>query len=239
MGATKTDQLAQETPGTNGLRTGPGARGRRAMFEALLLGQLPALTCRARSLEVSAAAAEDLVQDTIERALLNCDRFTLGTNMYSWLMQIMKNLFIDRRRARPRLAEVEELDWYPASVPDLEPPLPWQLVTFGEALQALDQLEEPLRGTFVLACLSGWSYRRVADRLGVPVATVGTRLLRARGHLRALLQAQLTETDGVWSRRAAPEPRSAVPEMVPPAPPPPRQRRRTPDRSRATTLAAH
>src|SRR4051794_10765783 len=98
MRATKIDQRARQTPDPNDLRTAPGARGRRAMFEALLLGQLPALTGRARSLERSEAAADDLVQDTIERALLHCEKFVMGTSLYSWLMQIMRNLFIDRYR---------------------------------------------------------------------------------------------------------------------------------------------
>jgi RNA polymerase sigma-70 factor (ECF subfamily) len=233
MRATKIDQRARQTPDPNDLRTAPGARGRRAMFEALLLGQLPALTGRARSLERSEAAADDLVQDTIERALLHCEKFVMGTSLYSWLMQIMRNLFIDRYRARPRLASVEELDWHPVSVPEPEPVLPWQLVSFGEALEALDRLEEPLRSTFVLACLSGWSYRRVAERLGVPVATVGTRLLRARGHLRTVLMARLIQNEGEWLRPSAPAP--AQPST---APPPPR-RRGAPDRGRALAVAAH
>jgi RNA polymerase sigma-70 factor, ECF subfamily len=197
MRAIKTDHRASHA-GNAG--TPVAARGRDTAFETLLLGELPSLTARARALEGSDAAAEDLVQDTIERALLHAGKFVLGTNLHSWLMQIMRNLFIDRYRARVRFTGLEVLESKPESEPEPEPTHPWQLVSFAEALEALDQLGEPLRGTFVLACLSGWSYRRIATRLGVPLATVGTRLLRARGHLRALLVARLVEKDGEWRR---------------------------------------
>src|SRR4051812_28592691 len=86
--AGKVDQFAEQTSIVRELRTQPSAEG-RAGFEALLLGQLPALMGRARSLENSDAAAQDLVQDTIERALIHRDSFELGTSLSGWLMQIM------------------------------------------------------------------------------------------------------------------------------------------------------
>jgi RNA polymerase sigma-70 factor (ECF subfamily) len=201
MRANKTDQSAEQVAGVRGRRGGGGGRG---VFEAMLLGQLPALMGRARSFESSEAAAQDLVQDTLERALVHSDRFVLGTCLSGWLMQIMRNLFIDRYRARPRVTGIEALDWLPVSAQDPESVQPWQLVSLAEMLEALEDIDEPLRRTFVLACLSGWSYRRVSVRLGVPVATVGTRILRVRGHLRARLLARLCERDGEWRRLPAP-----------------------------------
>src|SRR5262245_1951288 len=56
------------------------------------------LFARAMQMEASRAAADDLVQDTIERALASSDRFKPGTNLRGWLLTIMTHLFIDRRR---------------------------------------------------------------------------------------------------------------------------------------------
>jgi RNA polymerase sigma-70 factor, ECF subfamily len=133
------------------------------------------------------ADAQDLVQDTLERGLRKSGLHTYGS-LRTWLFHIMRNLFIDRcRRARPSQPGVELL-----AIPAESTTIPrWALVSdeaLSEAIAALDPIN---REVFVLKEQERHSYLQISDRLGIPVATVGTRLLRARRKLRAILSNQL------------------------------------------------
>jgi RNA polymerase sigma-70 factor (ECF subfamily) len=127
------------------------------------------------------AEAHDLVQDTFERAFRGIDGFKPGTNARAWLATILTRLFIDRvRRARIiQLVEFQPDDL--AAEPELH-------VSPEQVLAAIAQLDNDLRQVIELHDLEGLRYREVAEQIGVPTSTVGTRLMRARAQLRQLLE---------------------------------------------------
>jgi RNA polymerase sigma-70 factor (ECF subfamily) len=154
-------------------------------FSQQLLRQLPSLHARARFLERGEPAADDLVQDTVERALRKSQRFVRGTDLRRWLLVIMQNLFTDRWRERSRkLSQTTVLPDVPAlpesNVGAADAPARSELATLEDIRRALVALDEPLRTAFELRFFQRLSYQEVAARTGVPVATVGTRILRAR-----------------------------------------------------------
>lgn len=137
--------------------------------------------CRSR------ADAGDLVQDTFERALRRRAQYEPGTNLRAWLCTILHHLFLDRCRARSRGPTHANLDdvVLPAPEPAREPA--WATLTRDDVLAALARLDPDFRSVYQLHTLDGMPYTEIAARLGIPKATVGTRLARARRKLRDLL----------------------------------------------------
>jgi RNA polymerase sigma-70 factor, ECF subfamily len=133
--------------------------------------------------------ARDLVQDTFECGLRDFWQLRPGSNIRGWLCTILYHRFMDRCRARtrePQPTPIEEV----AEVHAVEEPLPaeaWERVTFEDLLHALERLEEPFRAVYRLAAIERRPYKEISQQLGIPLATVGTRLLRARAKLKALL----------------------------------------------------
>jgi RNA polymerase sigma-70 factor (ECF subfamily) len=135
----------------------------------------------------SRADAGDLVQDTYEKALRRRAQYEPGTNLQAWLCTILHHLFIDRCRARsrgPAHAPLEEVV-LPAPEPASEPA--WAALTRDDVVAAVARLEPDFRRVYELHTLEGVPYQEIAARLGIPKATVGTRLARARRKLRDLL----------------------------------------------------
>jgi RNA polymerase sigma-70 factor (ECF subfamily) len=153
------------------------------------------LLLEAGRLTRNAADAQDLLQDTLERGLRKGERFTYGS-LRAWLMHIMRNLFIDRCRSRRTAqANVDLL-----SLADESPPAPlpaWATVTDAELEAAVAALDPSARSVVVLREREGLSYAEIAQRLSIPPATVGTRLLRARRRLRELLEPTSAGSEGV------------------------------------------
>ena len=140
------------------------------------------------------AEASDLVQDTFERALRSRDRLRPGSNLRAWLLTILRNLFIDkcRRGAREPRSELklELIDSaFALPAPEAEPR--WASITGAHLREAVDKLSEDFRSVYLMHALEGRSYAEISTRLGIPGATVGTRLIRARRKLKALLQVHL------------------------------------------------
>jgi RNA polymerase sigma-70 factor, ECF subfamily len=177
-------------------------------FEPLVRPHLNELFVRALRFERSPVDACDLVQDTLERGLRHFEQFRPGTNIRVWLFTIMFHLFIDRcrRRSHEQLLERVEAEELPAPEPDEGNP--WDGINDAQLRRALSQLESPFREIVELHCENRCSYREISERLSIPLGTVGTRLLRARRKLRALLE-----------REAAPAPVSYLPtaDRHPPA----------------------
>ena len=100
----------------------------------------------------------------------------------------MKNLFIDRVRAKASAPVQVELDAAPPAVaPPVEDAAWWDALTAADIRAAATQLAPELRDAFERFAFEGQSYKQIAAAMGVPVATVGTRVLRARRQLRGLL----------------------------------------------------
>ncbi|HVJ20627.1 MAG TPA: RNA polymerase sigma factor [Polyangiaceae bacterium] len=157
-------------------------------LRALLAAELPRLELRARRLAMSPADAEDLVQDTIERALCFEPSFVLGTNLRAWLLSILQSVFVTRyrrrRRERTALARVASdvgVDLLPQP---LFVPLPLSRATRA----ALQSLPPAFQEVIDLVDLHEHSYKEAALVLGVPVGTVMSRLFRARRLLAARLE---------------------------------------------------
>jgi RNA polymerase sigma-70 factor (ECF subfamily) len=145
----------------------------------------------ARRLMPNASDAQDLVQDTFERAVRAFPTFRPGTNLRAWLYTIMVRRSRDHfRRARVRTVAAVEPDTLPAPA-DEETEVPWARITPQDFRAVLPGLKPAFREVFELHEVHHLPYQDIAVRLGVPVNTVATRLRRAREKLRKLLTAEL------------------------------------------------
>ncbi len=151
--------------------------------ENLLLPWVPRLRRYARALAGNRDDADDLVQDTLERAWTKSALWRGVTDMRAWLFGMMHNLHVDGVR-RPRLHTVAQDEDTPET-----PAAPTQ----GDRLAVLDlqasleQLPVEQREILLLVALEDMSYAEVAQTLGVPIGTVMSRLSRGRERLRSLM----------------------------------------------------
>ncbi|MFP2908831.1 RNA polymerase sigma factor [Pyxidicoccus sp. 3LFB2] len=162
-------------------------------FAAFAREHEAALHATAMRLCGNATDARDLVQDTFERGLRNLSRYKVGTDGRAWLTAILTNLFFDRCRSRKRenRADVsaEDLEERIAA-PEVEAAPAWASITPEQLREALDKIPEEFRTVYRMHALENRSYVEISERLGIPKATVGTRLIRARRKLKELLMPQ-------------------------------------------------
>lgn len=152
----------------------------------------PDLFRHARRLMGNDSDAHDLVHDTVERALRSIEQFEQGTNLRAWLYTIMVRRARDQFRARRAREFVPvALDDLPATPQSDDPPAPWRSISDQQLQAALQRLPEAFREVFELHAFGHLAYADIAARLDIPVATVGTRLKRARDRLRDLLERDL------------------------------------------------
>ena len=145
---------------------------------------IPALRRYARALARDADIADDLVQDTLVRALRS-ERLFLGGDVRSWLYTILTNLNKNRRRSLARRPQFMPLL-------DNNPDASGTEAEGRDIARALASLVEEQRSVLLLVMLEGLSYREVADIQGVPIGTVMSRLARARAHVKASLEGERT-----------------------------------------------
>ena len=170
--------------------------GAHPRFHEVARQHEPVLRGLAMRLTGNPADAGDLVQDTFERALRAFDRLPRDANVRAWLIAILHNLFIDhcrRVRRQPRMAELGPD--IPAHAPDPAPPK-WTSVSPEQVRAALDRLDPQFRRVYEMHALEGRSYQEIAESLGLPKNTVGTRLIRARKKLKALLEGKEDDDGG-------------------------------------------
>ena len=149
-----------------------------------LLGAVPNLRAFAISLCGNIDRADDLVQETLLRALANIGSFQPGTNMSAWLFTILRNLFHSEYRKRRR--EVEDSDGSYAERMKSQPEQTGH-VEFAEFRQALAKLPPDQREALILVGASGFSYEEAAEICGCAVGTIKSRVNRARTRLADLL----------------------------------------------------
>jgi RNA polymerase sigma-70 factor (ECF subfamily) len=160
------------------------------MDEAKRLVELiPRLRRYARALVGERSGADDLVQDTMERAWTKLHLYRRGTDLRAWLFTVMHNVHVNRVRAeRPS-------DPLGDDMPELA-----QRGTQSDALmvrdldRAIARLPADQRAVLLLVTLEEMSYDEVARTLGIPIGTVMSRLSRAREKLRAMMLGQLPST---------------------------------------------
>jgi RNA polymerase sigma-70 factor (ECF subfamily) len=149
-----------------------------------MIGDLPhhvsGLRRYALALTGSRYEAEDLVQETLTRALGAASGFRKVGNLRGWLFSIMHNAFISSMRRRR--ASEQELD---DSLPELrQPPRQLDRLEVRDVLAALSRLPEAQRAALVLIALEDFSYADAARVLEIPIGTLMSRLARGREALR-------------------------------------------------------
>jgi len=148
-----------------------------------LLTWVPRLRRYARALAGNRDDADDLVQDTLERAWSRAALWRGVTDMRGWLFSIMHNLHVDGVR-RPRLA-TQAID---DDTPELATaPTQGERLAVLDLQAALDQLPIEQKEIVLLVALEDMAYADVAKTLGIPIGTVMSRLSRGRERLRALM----------------------------------------------------
>ncbi len=162
-----------------------------------ILATVPSLRAFAVSLCGNIDRADDLVQETLTRALANIDSFRPGTNMAAWLFTILRNQF--RSEYRKRRREVEDAEGTHAA--SLQAPAEQiARVEFEELRQALAKLPDDQREALILVGASGFSYEEAANICGCAVGTIKSRVNRARTHLATLMhlnEEEVSERVGV------------------------------------------
>ncbi len=158
-----------------------------------MLAAVPSLRAFAISLSGNVDRADDLVQETLMRAIANIGSFQPGTNMSAWLFTILRNLFRSEYRKRKR--EVEDSDGSYAETLKSHPEQHGR-VEFEEFRQALDKLPEDQREALILVGASGFSYEEASEICGCAVGTIKSRVNRARTRLAQLLQIENVDDFG-------------------------------------------
>src|SRR5688572_17931217 len=167
-------------------------------FEREALTHLPALLAVSSRLTRSSSEAEDLVQDTLLKALRAREHFMPGSNMRAWLLRILTNTFINRyRRGGLERSVLDGPDADPladgwvgaATMEAMRDPESGALrsILEKEIVHALDELPEEFRLAVVLSDVEELSYREIADIMGCPIGTVMSRLHRGRRLLKKRL----------------------------------------------------
>jgi len=162
------------------------AEGTAEGFSAALVEALPMLRAFARSLCGNRAQADDLVQETIVRALTNAEKYQPGTNLNAWLVTILRNHFYSEGRKRRR--EVEDADGSIAGRLS-EAPRQEGRIAMNEFVAALSKIPDEQREALILIGASGFSYEEAARICDVRVGTIKSRVSRARARLEDMLNA--------------------------------------------------
>jgi RNA polymerase sigma-70 factor (ECF subfamily) len=149
-----------------------------------MLAAVPGLRAFAISLSGNVDRADDLVQETLLRAVSNIDSFQPGSHMSAWLITILRNLF--RTEYRKRRREVEDADGRHVDSLKSPPEQPGR-VEFEEFRVALAKLPSGQREALLLVGASGFSYEEAAAICESAVGTIKSRVYRARTRLSKLL----------------------------------------------------
>jgi RNA polymerase sigma-70 factor (ECF subfamily) len=158
-----------------------------------VLAAVPSLRAFAISLCGNVDRADDLVQETLLRALANIDSFEPGTNMSAWLFTILRNHF--RSEYRKRRREVEDGDGSYAESLKSHPEQHGR-VEFEEFRAALAKLPPDQREALILVGASGFSYEEAAKICGCAVGTIKSRVNRARTRLAEIMSIESVDDFG-------------------------------------------
>src|SRR5262252_3177982 len=171
-------------------------------FHEQLKAILPRLRVYALSLTRDRDAADDLVHDTVVKALTGRASFEPGTNLSAWVFRIQRNEFISGlRRLRPAVP-LDETICNALSHPAHQD----RGLVMQEFLNAFGKLSPGQREALVLAVVDGQSYEQIAQHAGVSVGTIKSRISRARDMLERLLLGEEDRTEERPAELQAPEP---------------------------------
>ncbi|HUH36893.1 MAG TPA: RNA polymerase sigma factor [Spongiibacteraceae bacterium] len=139
----------------------------------------------AHKLTRNASDADDLLQNTLLKAIEKRQQFQADSSLFSWTAKIMFNQFVSNYRKKARYETQYDPDWYIAreiSEPDQEPS-----AELANALAAMQRLSADHREILTLIGINGMRYAEVSELLAIPVGTVRSRLSRARESLHAAM----------------------------------------------------
>lgn len=188
-------------------------------FGRLLEKEIPRLRRYGFALTRDISRADDLVQDTLERAIAKQGFWQRGTNLRAWLFTIMHNQNVNtvRRSVREGITvEIDDDNWPVLSAAANDPS---SGLSLRDLDRALAQVPEQQRQALLLIGLEGISYEEAAAILDVPIGTVRSRLSRGRTSLRNLMERSdgVEFTNGAAVPSAAPTYRRLVPGLEPKA----------------------
>lgn len=152
-------------------------------FEARIAEYIPRLRRYARVLTGDAGAADDLVQDTLERSWSRLHLWQPGTDLRAWLFTIMHNVYLNGRRRRALEGCGDGLE--PATAAAQE-----QQLELRDLTRALARLPADYREILLLVAVEGMRYAQIAEVLNLPLGTVMSRLSRARAQLHTLMSGE-------------------------------------------------
>ena len=158
-------------------------------FKSRLVGLQSNLLNFAYQLTSNREAAQDLLQDTTLKALDNEDKYVDNTNFKGWIFTIMRNIFINNYRQTVRQATVVDKteDLYHLNISqDSGLTTPEGSYAVKEISQALNSFSDEYRVPFNMY-VAGYKYHEIADKLGLPLGTVKSRIFFARKRLRSEL----------------------------------------------------
>ncbi len=159
-------------------------------FNHRIVGLQPTLKLYTRRFTIDKEESEDLLQDTIVKALSNKDKFTQNTNFKAWLYTIMKNTFINkyRREAKARTQLDNTKDFYYLNVADKHTfNSPDTKFEYGEILDMMKELKDIYLIPFKMY-FQGFKYHEISDKMNIPLGTVKTRIFYARQYLKSRIE---------------------------------------------------
>jgi RNA polymerase sigma-70 factor (ECF subfamily) len=167
-----------------------------------VLACVPNLQRFARHLTQGEEPVEDVVQETVTRALGSLDRYRPTGDIKAWLFTIMKNYVRDLRRKARKMATISldhtsDVDTRSASAPQID------RLMLRELADAIGRLPDDQRAVLLQVSIDPSSYESASAALGIPVGTVRSRLFRARNSLHRLLADGRPDKRGRGARPAA------------------------------------
>jgi RNA polymerase sigma-70 factor (ECF subfamily) len=172
----------------------PSNHAKSETFEELALPLLVSLYNHACWLTRDRSEAEDVVQETLSKALRAFSSFQPSTNFKAWIFCILRNTFLTSRTgisaSRTVFLEDQGSAWETATADPSPEEIVIRLDNLAALEAALDQLAPPLREVLLLCDVEEMKYKDIALVLGVPIGTVMSRIARSRQALRQLLRPQ-------------------------------------------------
>lgn len=166
-----------------------------------MLDHLPRLRRFAYALAGDRDRGDDLVQDTLVRALTYIDQWQEGTRLDSWMFKIAQNLWFDRARVSAVRGETADIESVPEIIASDGREVTESRLTLDVVMKGIAQLPDNQRALVALVCVDGLSYKEAASVLDIPIGTVMSRLARARQHLLACIEGSTREQQTAMAER--------------------------------------
>lgn len=158
-------------------------------FQEALVEVLPHLRAFARSLTRRREQADDLVNDTVVRALAAAEQFQPRTNFKAWMFTILRNLYYNEGRKNRSMVPFDDIESYLHAIP----PAQHAALEFCDFRRAFWQLSDDHREVLILVGASGLGYDEAAKVCGCAVGTIKSRVSRARSELLGLMSGDALE----------------------------------------------